>query len=92
VFFDFFVSTQTGADAFSIHSSADSSADIVLPGLTSAASTHTAIQPLGVGAHGVRLTAISSVRWFAQPLGQMNADSTVSVSLAAYGWTSATTL
>ena len=92
VYYEFFVSTNTGADGFSIHSTADSSADIVLPGLTSAASTHQGLQPLGVGAHAVRLTALSSVRWFAQPIGQMNADSTISVSLAAYGWTSATTV
>jgi len=93
VYFDFFVSTQASSDNFSIHSSADSSADIVLPGLSSVVSTHTALEAASVRAHGIRMTAISSVRWFAQPLGQFaNAESTVAVGVAEVNWTTATTV
>ena len=91
--FEVTASTQTGVDGVSIHSTADSSAVIILPGLTSVASTIQAIQPGSVRAHAVRMTAVSSVVWWAEPLGQIaNAETTLANAVLELNWTTATTI
>ena len=67
VWFDFFVSTQDDAGEFSLNTTADSSAELHMPGVTSAVSTASALQPLTtLGAHYARVTAISSIIWNVQ--------------------------
>jgi len=90
--FEVLVSTQTGADDFQINSTADSSALITLPGLSSVASEAKAIQPASVRAHGIRMTAISSIVWLADPVGQVAlAESTIDNAINEVAWTTATT-
>ena len=90
--FETFVSTQTGVDDFQINSTADSSALITLPGLSSVVSETKAIQPASVRAHAIRMTAISSIVWLAAPIGQPAlAETTVIASHNEVAWTTATT-
>jgi len=70
--FKVFVSTQDAVGDVQINSTADSSAKIVMPGMTSAISTGDAITPASTfGQHSVTMTAISSVLWLAEPNGQI---------------------
>ena len=87
------VPVSTVVDHIQINTSADSSAAIYLPGVSSAFSTADAIQPGSTLAHGIDLIALSSIVWFAKPWGQFAfAESTVVAAQAAYGWTTATTI
>ena len=86
------VPISTVVDHVQINTTADSSAKIYLPGMSSAFSTADSIQPGSTLAHGVHITALSSIIWFAEPIGQFAfAESTVVAGQAAYGWTTATT-
>src|SRR3990167_7426228 len=87
------VPVSTVVDHIQINTTADSSAKIYLPGLSSAFSTADSIQPASTLAHGVRLIALSSIIWFAEPLGQFaQAETTVVAGANAYGWSTATTI
>ena len=67
VWYDFFVSTQDDAGDFALNTTADSSAVLILPGVTSAVSTASALSPLTtLGVHYIRVTALSSVIWLTQ--------------------------
>ena len=87
-----YVPISTVVDHFQIVTTGDSSAKIYLPGLSSAFSTADNIQPGSTLAHAVRMTALSSIIWFAEPIGQFQfGESTVVAAQAAYGWTTGTT-
>ena len=67
VWFDFFVSSQDAFGDFALNTTADSSAALHMPGVTSAVSTASALSPLTtLGSHYARVTAISSVIWNVQ--------------------------
>ena len=67
VWYDFFISTQDEPGDFALNTTADSSAELHMPGVTSAVSTASALSPLTtLGAHYARVTALSSVIWNVQ--------------------------
>jgi len=67
VWYDFFVSTQDEVGDFQLNTTADSSAELHMPGVTSAVSTASALSPLHKnGVHYARVTALSSVIWNVQ--------------------------
>lgn len=62
-----FVSTQDEPDDVRINTTVDSSAKIVLAGMTSLVSTVDSIAPLSsLGQHSVTLTAVTSILWLAE--------------------------
>lgn len=67
VWYDFYVSTQDDAGDFAFNTTANSSAELHMPGVTSAVSTASALSPLTtLGEHYARVTAISSIIWNVQ--------------------------
>lgn len=81
VWYDFYVSTQDAVGDFAINTTANSSAKITMPGMTSAVSTADSITPLtSVAHHFVRLIAMSSVLWMAHTAGGHAAAVSTAVS------------
>lgn len=94
--FEFYFSSQDEAKDVEINCTANSSAVIVLPGMTSAASTCDCITPATTVFHTqIRMTAISSVVWFAWPsVGYAPAVATTEMqinNLSAGHWTTGST-
>ena len=93
--FDFYVSSQDETGDFQINTTADSSAKIHLPGMTSAVSSGDAIEPLTTEQHNfVRMTAMSSILWVAHTVGGYAGAATTDFKLkelSAGHWGAATT-
>ena len=93
--FDFYVSTQDAAGDFQLNTTADSSAKIHLPGMTSLVSSGDAIEPLTTEGHNfVRMTALSSVLWMAHTVSGYAGAATTDFKLkelSAGHWGAATT-
>lgn len=94
--FDVYVSTQDEVGDVQVNTTADSSAKILLPGLTSAASTIDSVEPATtLGAHYARFTAVSSILWVAEPAHQNSAGfssgAIQAIDLTNASWQAATT-
>ena len=94
--YEFYVSSQDETEDFSISCTANSSAKIILPGMTSVASTCDCITPVSsIYKSYIRLVALSSIRWFAWPsVGYATADVTTGMeieNLSAGHWTTGST-
>ena len=75
--YEFFISSQAAAQDVAIVSTIDSSAAIEIAGITTAASTASAITPAIPGEPSfVRLLAVSSVSWIAQPAVHFSSETT----------------
>ena len=68
--YEFTFSLEADLADYNIDSTIDSSADISITGLTSAASTASAVSPLStIGRLSARLTAVSSIKWLFENIG-----------------------
>ena len=94
--FEFYASSQDAANDYKISCIANSSAKIIMPGVTSAASTCDCITPVSTMFKTyIRLVALSSVRWFAWPsIGYVPAAATTEMQILNLGaghWTTGST-
>lgn len=83
VFFQFYVSSQAASTDFIITTTGDSSARIEMNGASSAVSTVLYISPQvsSLGMNTIRLTAISSVLWLAEPSLNLSSAATTNFAL-----------